>query len=39
MPETDKPLVWIKGEVKSPPFSADARIKTGFLLEGFKKET
>ena len=32
MSENDKPLVWIQGEVKSPPFSADARIKVGFLL-------
>jgi len=37
MPETDKPLVWIKGEVKPPPFSADARIKTGFLLRRLQK--
>ena len=28
----DKPLVWLKGEVKTPPFSAAARIEAGFLL-------
>ena len=28
----DKPLVWLEGEVKSPPFSAQARIEAGFLL-------
>lgn len=28
----DKPLVWLAGEVKSPPFSADARVEAGFLL-------
>lgn len=28
----DKPLVWLHGEVKSPPFSSEARIKAGFLL-------
>jgi phage-related protein len=28
----DKPLVWLGGEVKTPPFSADARIEAGFLL-------
>jgi phage-related protein len=28
----DKPLVWLHGEVKSPPFSRDARIETGTLL-------
>ena len=37
MSNNDKPLVWIKGEVKSPPFSADARIKTGFLLRRLQK--
>jgi phage-related protein len=28
----DKPLVWLHGEVKTPPFSADARIEAGVLL-------
>ena len=28
----DKPLVWLHGEVKTPPFSADARIEAGILL-------
>ena len=27
-----KPLVWLHGEVKSPPFSLEARRETGFLL-------
>jgi phage-related protein len=27
-----KPLVWIHGEVKTPPFSAEARVEAGFLL-------
>lgn len=27
-----KPLVWLQGEVKTPPFSADARIEAGVLL-------
>lgn len=27
-----KPLVWIYGEVKTPPLSTDARIETGYLL-------
>jgi phage-related protein len=27
-----KPLVWLSGEVKSPPFSAKARIEAGYLL-------
>jgi phage-related protein len=28
----DKPLVWLHGEIKTPPMSADARVQTGFLL-------
>ena len=28
----DKPLVWLHGEVKPPPFSASARLETGYLL-------
>lgn len=27
-----KPLVWLRGEVKTPPFSALARIEAGTLL-------
>ena len=27
-----KPLFWLKGEIKTPPFSKDARIEAGFLL-------
>lgn len=30
---TVKPLVWIHGEIKSPPFSLMARIKAGRLLQ------
>ncbi|MFB2769843.1 type II toxin-antitoxin system RelE/ParE family toxin [Pelatocladus sp. BLCC-F211] len=28
----NKPLVWLHGEVKTPPFSQSARIKAGVLL-------
>ena len=28
----DKPLVWLHGEIKSPPFSAAARSEAGVLL-------
>lgn len=28
----DKPLAWLQGEVKPPPFSEEARIGVGFLL-------
>ncbi|GFE69709.1 type II toxin-antitoxin system RelE/ParE family toxin [Chroococcus sp. FPU101] len=32
MNETDKSLVWLHGEVKTPPFSQEARIEAGVLL-------
>lgn len=32
MDETDKPLIWLHGEVKTPPFSQEARIEAGVLL-------
>ena len=28
----DKPLVWLHGEIKTPPFGAAARVEAGFLL-------
>jgi phage-related protein len=28
----DKPLVWLHGEVKTPPFSLAARLEAGYLL-------
>ena len=28
----DKPLVWLEGEIKTPPFSREARIEAGTLL-------
>ncbi len=32
MSPKDKPLAWLHGKVKSPPFSAAARVEAGFLL-------
>jgi len=32
MAPTDKPIVWLRGEVKTPPFSAEARLEAGGLL-------
>jgi len=32
MAKSDKPLVWLEGEVKSPPFTQAARLEAGFLL-------
>jgi phage-related protein len=28
----DKPLVWLQGEIKTPPFSQAARLEAGYLL-------
>ena len=27
-----KPLVWLRGEIKTPPFSQEARLEAGVLL-------
>ena len=32
MTKGDKPLVWLRGEVKTPPFTQQARIEAGALL-------
>ena len=32
MRDKDKPLVWLHSEVRTPPFSPNARIEAGFLL-------
>jgi phage-related protein len=32
MTKREKPLVWLEGEVKSPPFSPAARLEAGYLL-------
>lgn len=32
MSKCDKPLVWLHGEVKSPPLSVAARLEAGYLL-------
>lgn len=32
MSPRDKPLAWLHGEVKSPPFSKEARLEAGYLL-------
>jgi phage-related protein len=28
----DKPIIWLRGEVKTPPFSGAARLEAGILL-------
>lgn len=32
MKNDEKPLIWLKGEVKTPPFSQEARFEAGILL-------
>jgi phage-related protein len=32
MAPADKPLVWLHGEIKTPPFSSAARVEAGVLL-------
>ncbi|MFO1401726.1 MAG: type II toxin-antitoxin system RelE/ParE family toxin [Steroidobacteraceae bacterium] len=32
-----KPLAWLHGEVKTPPFSAAARLEAGFLLRRLQR--
>ena len=33
----DKPLVWLHGQVKTPPFSLEARIEAGMLLRRLQR--
>ena len=37
MEDKNKPLVWLQGEVKTPPFSAAARIEAGSLLRRLQR--
>jgi phage-related protein len=39
MEGTDKPLVWLHGEIKTPPLSSAARIEGGYLLRLLQKGT
>src|SRR4030042_2549973 len=32
MDSSERPIIWLHGEIKSPPFSKEARIQAGFLL-------
>lgn len=33
----DKPLVWLHAEIKTPPFTAAARVEAGFLLRRLQR--
>jgi phage-related protein len=37
MAPADRPLVWLRTEVKTPPFSADARLEAGLLLRRLQR--
>jgi len=37
MKRKDKPLVWLHGEIKTPPLSGEARIEAGYLLRKLQK--
>ncbi len=37
MRKADKPLVWLHGAVKTPPFSAQTRIEAGVLLRRLQR--
>jgi hypothetical protein len=32
MKKKEKPLIWLHGEIKTPPLSSAARIEAGYLL-------
>ena len=34
---SDKPLVWLHGEVRTPPFSKAARLEAGLLLRSLQR--
>ena len=35
--QEDKPLVWLHGEIKTPPLSGEARIEAGWLLRRLQR--
>ena len=37
MAQTDKPLVWLHGEVRAPPLSEAARIEAGYVLRRLQR--
>lgn len=39
MSPRDKPLVWLHGEIKTPPFTKAARIEAGYLLREVQRGT
>jgi len=39
MAKHERALVWLEGEVKTPPFSQAARLEAGFLLRQLQEES
>lgn len=37
MSQTDRPLVWLRGQIKTPPFSRMARLEAGYLLRRLQR--
>jgi phage-related protein len=37
MSPDDKPLIWLHGEVKTPPFSLEARLEAGYLFRKLQR--
>jgi phage-related protein len=37
MAHADKAILWLHGEIKTPPFSADARVEAGMLLRRLQR--
>jgi len=37
MGNQSKPLAWLRGEVKTPPFSLEERIEVGVYSDNYKK--
>ena len=37
MATSDKPVVWLAGEIRTPPFSKEARLEAGFLLRRLQR--
>jgi len=35
--DADKPLVWLRGEIKTPPFSRSARLEAGLSLRRLQR--
>jgi phage-related protein len=35
--DDDRPLVWLAGEIKTPPFSSAARVEAGVLLRRLQR--